>query len=167
MISFLTILSILFIFPHISNAFVHYGRGYYHSVVNVNAKILNNSKYITPYRNAMASWNSATSRIRWGNANASSNLIYVSGWANVNWFGEYKGFGSSSNGRATRFTIKINDNNIPGDNRFRQSVIAHEMGHALCLNHTTHHPSIMNSNRNRRMIITPFSDDIRGVNYAY
>ena len=30
MISFLTILSILFIFPHISNAFVHYGRGYYH-----------------------------------------------------------------------------------------------------------------------------------------
>lgn len=85
----------------------------------------------------------------------------------VTWFGLYSPQDYQSNGPAGGFTIQINDNKIPADNKFRQNVIVHEMGHALCLGHTSHHPSIMNIHRNPRMIITPFDDDIRGVNYAY
>lgn len=71
------------------------------------------------------------------------------------------------NGRAGRFTIEINDDNIPSDDSFRQSVIVHEMGHALCLDHVSTGTSIMNTRRNRYKIVKPNADDVKGVNYAY
>lgn len=153
--------------PTLSKAYNHYRHGYYHSVVHVNAPIASNTKYKTPYRNAMSAWNGATNRIRWGNANASPNVVRVSGW-NENWFGKYTALALKPNGRASKFKIEINDNrlNTKGNN-FRQSVIVHEMGHALCLGHTNGSTSIMNSNRNRDLIIKPNKDDINGVNYAY
>ena len=163
----ITILFILIAIPTASKAYVHYRNGYYRSIVNVNALILQSTKYTTPYRNSMAAWNTATSRIRWGNANASQNVIRAIDNNTYTWYGIYNPYDLKSNGRAGRFIIRINDQRIPANNNFRQSIIVHEMGHALCLGHTTSSTSIMSYNRNRYSIIKPNADDVKGVNYAY
>ena len=115
----------------------------------------------------MAAWNGATSRIRWGNVNASQNVIRAIDNNTYTWFGIYNAYDLKPNGRAGRFIIRINDERIRANNNFRQSVIVHEMGHALCLDHTTSSTSIMSYNRDRYRIIKPNADDVRGVNYAY
>lgn len=164
---FLLLLIAVIGIPTLSNAFNHYRHGYYHSVVHVNAQIVKNAKYRTPYLNAMSVWNGSTNRIRWGNANASESYVRLSGW-NEDFYGRYAPLGYKSNGRASKFKIEINDNRLfMASSIFRQSVIAHEMGHALCLDHNTSSTSLMNSNRNRNSIYKPNQDDIRGVNYAY
>ncbi len=160
-------LLILITIPTVSKAYVNYRHGYYHSIVNVNALILQSTKYTTPYRNSMAAWNGATSRIRWGNVNASQNVIRAIDNNTYTWFGIYNAYDLKPNGRAGRFIIRINDERIRANNNFRQSVIVHEMGHALCLDHTTSSTSIMSYNRDRYRIIKPNADDVRGVNYAY
>lgn len=158
---------VLIVIPTISNACVYYRNGYYRSIVNVNALILQSTKYTTPYRNSMSAWNGATTRIRRGNANASQNVIRAIDNNTYSWYGLYTPYDLKSNGRAGRFLIRINDDRIPANNNFRQSVIVHEMGHALCLDHTTSSTSIMSYNRDRYTIIKPNADDVRGVNCAY
>ena len=72
-------------------------------------------------------------------------------------------------GRATTFTIYLNDYNIEKkSDQYKQSVIVHELGHAFCLDDNPPESlSIMRYDRNREIIIIPQTDDINGVNAAY
>lgn len=80
-------LALMVIFPTISDAYVHYPRGYHHSSVQVNALIVDTKRYEAPYYKSMSAWNGATSRIRWSNANASRNVVKIVGNSNVAWYG--------------------------------------------------------------------------------
>lgn len=76
-------------------------------------------------------------------------------------------------GEQTIFGIVLNDNELRIEStNFIQSVIVHELGHALCLddnpsNTTTPNASIMNHRRTRDTIYVPQLDDINGVKNAY
>lgn len=72
-------------------------------------------------------------------------------------------------GRATSFTIKLNRRLLVNESDyFRQSVMVHELGHALGLgDNPPESPSIMRYDRDRNTMISPQQDDIDGVNYYY
>lgn len=87
-----------------------------------------------------------------------TNAYYSPGWLEyVFW------------GRATTFTIYLNDYNLStASNNYRQSVIVHELGHAFCLDdNPAESPSIMRYDRDREKLLVPQQDDIDGVNFAY
>ncbi|WP_099203628.1 matrixin family metalloprotease [Miniphocaeibacter massiliensis] len=161
------ILLSIFVISYTVKAYYIQNSGSYTSRIRVNAKIASNSKYETPYRNAQASWNSAYSKINWGNDNSSVSNVVVSNYPD-SWFGRYSpGPIITSNKRVSIFNIYINDRTIPASYAFRQSVIAHEMGHALNLGHTNNAYTLMSHSRNRYIVYKPTSDEINGVEKVY
>ena len=84
-----------------------------------------------------------------------------------NWYGLYetKTLQYISWGRATKFKNTLNRTTLVSkSDNFRQSVIVHELGHALCSSDNPPESlSIMRYNRDRETCITPQQDDINGV----
>lgn len=117
-----------------------------------------------------------SSKDAWNNAGAEVSIYTVPGSGNNwitdeviadTWYGQYeaKSLQYVFWGRATKFKITLNRTQlVSASDNFKQSVIVHELGHALCLDdNPPESPSIMRYDRNRETCITPQQDDINGV----
>ena len=95
-----------------------------------------------------------------------SNVIY-SGSYDDSWVGCYSYYTKS--GKTYKFNIYLNDRLLKDkSNNYKQSVLVHELGHALSLaDNPPEAQSIMRYDRNRNIMIVPQPDDIAGVKKQY
>lgn len=125
--------------------------------------------YATAYSNSRDAWFNTYTRANIIIDNTVSDKKINSAYLADSYYGVYRPTGEGSNGRATGFTITLNDRTVLANNSFRQSVIVHEFGHAFSLgdNPSTGNNSMMNYGRDRYTVVIPTQDDINGVNAAY
>lgn len=130
-----------------------------------------NDTWVTQIHAAVESWNATDTPVNITNKASAKNKIYAGSY-NDTWYGLYSAdtywfFGT----HVTSFEIKLNAITIADDaqiwNNFVRSVLVHELGHSLKLDHNSRNDSIMNSARNRNTMFTPQADDINGVNAIY
>ncbi len=165
-------LLVTLITPGIGFAYIYFSAGF----VSPNFDIENRSTYsdvVTASKNA---WNATpTPTVITEVPGSGHNWIDDDSYTD-SWYGMYQAESLQYiiTGRATKFHIKTNRRLlVDKSSNFRQSVIVHELGHALCLQDnpsaTEEHKndSIMNENRVRDTLIKPTQDDINGVNNAY
>lgn len=126
----------------------------------------------TYYTQAVASWNATATDVSITTSSSADSYV-VDGEYDDTWYGLYtpkdRDFLTL---HAGYFIIKLNNATLPNTTNFKRSVLAHEFGHAFCLDDnpsdtTTPNASIMNYSRNHATIYGPTSDDVAGVNYAY
>lgn len=140
--------------------------GYVTAHRNVNViSIRSNSTYRSAYDSSVNDWQNAIRGVKFTQS-ISSNYINRVTVADT-WYGIYRAYNRDIYGRAHRFTIDINANRVPNNSNFIKSVIAHELGHSLGLDHNQDRTSIMSYNRDRYTIVKPNSDDVRGVKFFY
>lgn len=167
-IPFLTLALIFaFILSITAFAYVTMTFGYYQRVVPVKTT---NTTY--PISEAIDSWNSVMpstgTQKRVTNlvsiVHNSNNFIYVT-YKTDSWYGQYSAttVNNNSNNRATEFSITINTRTIGSSDEFRQSTIAHEIGHAYGLDDDNNTGNLMDQNRDRETVYVPQSSDISGA----
>lgn len=121
---------------------------------------------------AINNWNAnvGTTHVRFYESSQCANRILVQNSSDT-WYGST---GASRNGSSiSTFTIIINKRRISEDavnlTNFIQSVMCHEMGHCIYLddNPSSTASSIMNYSRNRDMMTSPTTYDVKNVSLKY
>ena len=123
--------------------------------------------YSVEISRAINEWNSIHPSVQIYYDSKAPNVIY-SGYYNNNWIGYYEYY--TSNGKLTRFNIYLNNNKLNGkSSKYKQGIVAHELGHALGLNDNSYKntASLMSIYRDKNVIIKPTADDIKGVKAIY
>lgn len=130
-------------------------------------KVSADKKYNDDILRSMKAWNEAVPGVSITTNKKASNVIF-SGYYNTNWVGYYT-WVTNSKGEVTSFNIYINEKHLNGkSDEFIQSVIVHELGHALSLaDNPPNAVSIMQYSRNRNVMYVPQKDDIEGVKNIY
>lgn len=116
-----------------------------------------------------SSWNNAQSKVRFTKSTSSVHKLGSINSSQRSLFGRITY--SHKNGLMTKshgqLNVKANYNNQDMKNpKVARSTAAHELGHLMGLNHSSK-TSVMNSNRDRRVIFSPKADDISGINFRY
>lgn len=137
--------------------------GYRSSNLNVHTLLQNDSRYKT----SVSAWENAVRGVSITNNYRNTNEIKTVNNAGDSAYGRYTANSKNISGRATRFTIVINEAKVPNNKTFFSSVLSHELGHALMLGHNDDSTSIMSYKRDRYKLTKPNSDDVRGVKAAY
>lgn len=163
-IAFLIVFCILLINSVSVLAYVTIDFGYISKEIPIENRT---TSYHYPFLNSISAWN---------NCGAGVNIYTVPGSGNNwitdekiadTWYGMYEAKIRQYIfwGRATKFKITLNRTTLVSQtDNFVQSVIVHELGHALCLgDNPPESPSIMRYDRDRETCITPQQDDIDGV----
>ena len=167
-IAFFIVFCILLISSVPVFAYVTIGSGYVSKTIPIEHRTLT---YHTPFINSISAWNSCGAGVNIYTVPGSGNNWIIDEQIADTWYGMYqaKRLKYIFWGRATKFKITLNRTTLVSKtNNFRQSVIVHELGHALCLgDNPPESPSIMRYDRNRETCITPQQDDINGVNANY
>ncbi|MDR1674223.1 MAG: hypothetical protein LBR54_02095, partial [Oscillospiraceae bacterium] len=115
-----------------SMAYIYYSGGHDTAYLEINNTALSITMGFV-YLRACSAWqNTSTPAVVTTNNNQTDHIIQ-SGYYDEDWYGLYSPSGYLSNGRATKFEISFNMIGTSTDNNYRQSVIVHEIGHALCL----------------------------------
>lgn len=141
-------------------------QGYYKKELLIKKSSSFDSSYGTPATNAASDWTSELDEARTIKITTNADNIIESEFYGVSWRGLYSPSGHSggSNNTATSFVISINSSAV-GDAsaNVKRGVIAHEMGHALGLQHPSSTNVLMSPNRDEAKIYKPQSDDINGA----
>lgn len=127
-----------------------------------------NSEYRPIIEASIKAWNNVHPKIKIYYSSKASNVIYI-GEYKESWVGYYSYYLNKKK-QVTRFNIYINDRLVKSKtNNYKQSVLVHELGHALSLadNPGNTKGTIMSYSRNRNKMITPQADDIAGVKKTY
>lgn len=127
-----------------------------------------NSEYAPVIEASIKAWNNVHPKIKIYYSSKASNVIYI-GEYEESWVGCYSYYLNKKK-QVTRFNIYINDRLVKSrTSNYKQSVLVHELGHALSLadNPGNTKETIMSYSRNRNEMITPQADDIAGVKKAY
>lgn len=140
--------------------------GYYKKELLIKKSAYFDSSYSTPATDAASDWTSGLDKARTIKIATNADNTIESEAYGTSWRGLYSPFGHSggSNNTATSFVISINSSAV-GDAsaNVKRGVIAHEMGHALGLQHPSSTNVLMSPNRDEAKIYTPQSDDINGA----
>ncbi len=123
--------------------------------------------YLTPAANAAASWTNAGVGITVTSPGA--NRIYTEYRADT-WYGLYDHLthGGPQYHTCTAFRIVVNTmmcDSLTATGK--QSVICHELGHAVGLGEGDVPIAVMRQTRNRELIYTPKTDDKQGANASW
>lgn len=123
--------------------------------------------YTPTFNASLAAWNNATPVVNLTESSESPNFVKDSAYAD-SWVGCYSYSYNPKDG-TTLFNIRLNTSILDTkSSNYRQSVLVHELGHALSLaDNPPTSPSIMRYDRNRELIYVPQADDIHGVNVIY
>jgi hypothetical protein len=122
-----------------------------------------NDTWQKPMNKALSNWNATASPANIYKSSLSSSIITVKSYSNT-FYGRYTRCGGSC------LTIKLNLRTINRDatnhSKFVTSVLVHEFGHALNLDHNGLR-SIMNNDRDRDSMTKPQAHDVADVNEYY
>lgn len=153
-----------------SFAYIYWGGGNVSAVYEIEDRLT--THYI--FENSQSAWNCTSTPVWITSVPGSGHSWAIDGQYGDEWYGCYTIITRKYIfwGRATKFKIELNRTLLVGESdNFWQSVLVHEFGHSLCLgdnpNPSVPNSSIMNYARNRNTLLTPQTDDISGVNYAY
>lgn len=152
-------------------AYISYPNGHTSAYLQMTSDELGD-EYSTAYSNAKSAWNSTDTDVNIVEDTSPNHVHEIySEPIDDTFLGEYSWYWLEYVfwGRATTFGIRLNDSQLLNESdSYKQSVIVHEFGHALCLgDNPPESPSIMRYDRDRETCITPQQDDIDGVNNAY
>ncbi len=147
--------------------------GFYGKDVPINTVGVH-SAYATPLNNAINNWNFHNSigaiprKIIVGGA---FNNRAITDYFGMDWFGYY-GIRKTDNSyyphTTTEFYLLLNRDLLDVESAtFKQSVAAHEFGHAFGLADLSSGTAIMNIKRNRNTLYTAQPDDINGVKASW
>lgn len=147
------------------SAYVPYGFGY--PTPRITIKNACTADYTPTFHASLAAWNNATPTAQLTESSSSINYVTNNSYAD-SWVGYYSYFYNRKK-VVTRFYIRLNTRLLDSkSSNYKQSVLVHELGHALNLSdNPPTSPSIMRYDRNRELIYTPQADDIAGVNTMY
>jgi len=145
--------------------------GYYSSTLDIDNWTYLNAPYFNPTAAAVYAWNhppapcssSITPDL------SSENKVYAEKLqSGVGGFYGFLTLDGSTHHKTTKFYISINTDYESYSSNFIQSISCHEMGHALGLNDdSSSQYSIMNQNRDRNKVYTPFVSDCYGLQYIW
>ena len=150
--------------------------GYHYQIVEVD--YTNLSSYMNNATNAKVSWNTCGLINRAISITTSNNKMYQ-GYYYEEWSGYYEPLISDTSYSQTRsyfttkFKIRLNEKYMEGYNQTeRQGVVAHELGHALGLEHNDGSPEpsstiMRTSATNFSSIYTPQTYDKNAVNLGW
>lgn len=129
-----------------------------------------NCNYSYIFDSSAQAWNgSGCNALIYSSSSSSNKIVNVS--VQDTWNGMYTATKRQYVlwGKATEFKIELNHYILaPHSDNYRQSVLVHELGHALSLDdNPPESPSIMRHDRDREIVITPRNDDVYGVNQIY
>lgn len=148
-------------------------QGYYKPDIDVGFYSGLPSMYRSATADAIDAWNSkAISPVFLYTKLESQNLVYA-GTSDQSWYGAYVVRATSSNDpkhTALKFEIYYNMNLCEGTGKThatRQSVACHELGHAIGLDDLSSGQVIMSNARNRELVTTPQSDDVKGAQASW
>jgi predicted Zn-dependent protease len=128
--------------------------------------------YTQAMQNGINAWNNASvdASFTRGELGPDTNVVFEKDnyGANIGWNARCANKPVHTSGTYTRSEIDFNTSTMDGmTNNQRQGVSAHELGHALGLDHVISKTQIMCTWGNGRTAIIPGSDDKAGVNYLY
>ena len=145
--------------------------GYYTSDVDLDNWTYLNAPYFTPTASAVYAWNHppAPAIIQITPDTSSVNKVYAASLpVGIGGAWLYQAVGGPPHHQVTQFTITINTYYGTQSSNFIQSLSCHEIGHALGLaDDSSQQWSIMNQNRNRETVYTPFVSDCYGLQYIW
>lgn len=149
----------------------YYKKGHCSPQFSIKNRLEYYGRYDNAFSNAVSSWNNLRPQIKIEVNSNSENYIKDSYYFDSS-YGYYLGTEFNSDGQATKFEIVLNNNLLKEDtsdlsdsnkSRFYQSTIAHELGHALCLDHTTCGEYLMSTDRTRYKTYKPTTDEKNGI----
>lgn len=139
--------------------------------VSKSIPIESRTSYSSEFNAARWAWNNSVSGVSIYTVAGSGHSWITDDMTTETWNGQYEAVSRQYGfwGRATKFHITINRSIcVNHGSNFKQSVICHELGHALSLDDQPNSSDcIMGYARDRDSMITPQQDDINGVNAAY
>ena len=148
------------IYSYLSTAY-----GYPTSIIAI--KNACSDTYTPTFNASLAAWNNATPIVELTESSESLNFITDGAYAD-SWVGCYT-YSYNKKAGTTLFNIRLNTSILDSkSSNYRQSVLVHELGHALSLaDNPPTSLSIMRYDRDRELIYVPQTDDINGVNAIY
>lgn len=128
--------------------------------------------YSLAMQNGVIAWNEAGTdnvNFEWTTSKTQAQVLFKEDdYGNVDWNARCANKPVHTSGTYTRSHIDFNTYRMDGmTNSKKQGVAAHELGHALGLDHVTDKYQVMCTSANGRAVSVPGDDDIDGANYLY
>lgn len=149
-----------------------YNGGFYQADVSINTALVGTA-YSTVFSNAVNDWNSGSSttgrEVSFSTTILSPNIA-VSQSYDDSFYGQYSPQSTSNTSyhRATSFELRINTRTLSSQSSsVKQSVIAHEIGHAFALYDLSSGEYLMSHARTRSSITGPGYFDFTDVGYFW
>lgn len=146
-----------------ASAYTLWPYGYQSRTIPIDRVTYVGAAYLVPAVNAQNSWNSA--RIGITITHPGVNKLYT-GYRYDSWFGKYdvQLLGGPADHKATKFEIQINTRQCDALSAVgKQSVVAHELGHAIGLYEGNVANMLMWNGRDHNAVYVPKSDDKIGA----
>lgn len=172
-VKFILVFSVFFLFvlPQNTNAYTLIGGKYATGKITYLLQT-NHANYTGAAQRGIVAWNNAgTNNVQFTSTTSQTNYNIVfknAAYGNIGWNGRCANKPVHTSGTYTRSLIDFNSSTMESMTlNQRTGVAAHEIGHALGLDHVTDVNQVMCTWGDGRVVHEPGDDDIAGANYLY